>query len=380
MKRIIILMLLVFTLEGCEVVSPDIIDEEGIGEVTKDDVLAAIDEYKTSLYELGASNSDVGGGRIAELNEGDSATIHTKDELVDSNMNVGYDGEWLDMSVLVLNFAEAITSSSYTLGEETLFYDLIDDPGIWGWAIYDSTKVILNYSKEGLYLRVIDDSLIQTFFFKYVAPGSQGRVTVVGDRLIKILRLWEDVGPEENALYIEDFIEKTGLSMWRSNGNYMMSSRVTSEDGGLYTIMSSNSGDKSFVIANYVINDVPLHINSALNVAYDFKYVDVFDSFNEGGVLFLNGEVVQMPLTMNARPAYHGAETFVLTGTKELIGWSTSLGVEEANIITEITSKDIKSNITNLLANAELNGTFYDYSLEVEVILNDFSNLLYLDY
>ncbi|MEX2370463.1 MAG: hypothetical protein WD578_05600 [Bacteroidales bacterium] len=372
MKRMAILILLAFVLNGCEYIPTNVIHEENDTEVPKDTLLDAINKFKAALYKLVATNHEVL-KMISSPTEADTSVVHTKDELDESKMNVGYDLEWLDMAVQVLNFAQEFTNASDTLVEEILFYDVLDDPGIWGWEIYDSTKVILRYTDEVLYLRVIDDLLIQTFFFEYVEED-----------LIRILRFFEQVTPRGNALYIEDFIQETGLSMWHSNGTYLLASRVTSEDGGLYTIWSSGSEEKTFGFANYTIHGVPIYMvavsNEELYVEYDFKYVEVFDSFNEEGLLFLNEEIVEMPLVMNVRPAYHGAETFILTGGKALSEPADSLKVEEAHIQTELTCEDIRFNIDSLLTNAEHSGILYDYSLGVEFILNDLSDLLYLDY
>jgi hypothetical protein len=376
-KKLIILMLLVFVSKGCDDLSQMVTFENRIietkEELSKDEVLDAIKTFKESIYELRATNIETL-KMISALAEEHLDSMHSKDELVESNMNVGYDLEWLDMAVMVLNFAEAFTSSSDTLGVETLFYDVLDDPTIWGWSVNENTKVILTYEEEVLYIRVIDDFLIQTFFFEYVE-----------EELIKIFRLFESATSRGNTLYIEDFIEKIGLSMWHSNGDYFMSSRVKSDDGGLYTFVSTNSDDKTFGIANYVINGVPLYVleqsKDTLCVEYDFKYIDVFDSFTEDGVLFLNDEVVQMPLEMNVLPVYKGDNlAYILTGTKELSESTYSLQVDEANIIADITCEDIKSNIDSLLTSSEIGGISYDYSLSVEVILNELSELLYLDY
>lgn len=371
MRKIIYLILLVFVMPGCEYTILEKNDEEDNKDVGKEDVLDIITSFKESLYELGASNSAALKVYASPVEE-DSVTVHSKDELVESKMNVGYDIEWLDMAVLVLSFAEIFTTASDTLGEETNFYDVLDDPGIWGWQIYDSTKVILDYSDKVLYLRVIDDMLIQTFFFEYIEED-----------LIKIFRLFEQRTPRGNFLYVEDFIEKTGLSSWNTDGEYFFSSRVNSDDGGLYTIWSSGTGAKTFGIANYVLDSVPVYIvpsGEALYAEYDFKYVDLFDSFTEEGVLFQNEDTVQMPLMMNVTPVYDGSDMYVLTGSKLLSEPTHSLEVEEANIRTELTYEDIRSNIDSLLNISELGGISYDYSLGVDLILKDLSDLLYLDY
>jgi hypothetical protein len=289
----------------------------------------------------------------------DATKIYTRDKLVESNINSAIDLEWLDMAVLVLNFAESLTSSSYILGEETLFYEVLDDPSFWGWAVYENTKVILTYNEEVLYLRVISDSLIQTFFFEYVE----------GD-LIKIFRLYESVSSEGNSLYIEDFIEKNSLSMWSGKvggqNSYDIYSRVLSEDDGLYTFHhSSSSEEETFTNANYNIDGVPLNVrritNEKFKINYDFKFVEVFDSFNVEGLLFLNNEEVQVPLEMRVAPPYHGSDRYTLIGAKELM------------------DDDIETNI-NIILNSPVNGISYDYSLGVDVILNDLSDILYLSY
>ncbi len=361
-------------------------DSTDVGnESYEDEIFEAIDLFRERIKKLSMQSSGEG-SRVLNYSE----ERHSRDVLVPSNLNTGVDGEWLDMFLHVLNFSEEFAKDTSVRGEEVLYADLLDNArdiewpiygseSNWGWPLYEETRIVLSYLDDELFLRVIDHSWVQTFIFSFKVDNTLPTRMLNADELIRVFRIVEYVQNGPN-IYIEDFLEKTGLTMWRSNGEYFMSSTVESEDGGFYSFWSDHLGNRDFGVANYVIDGVPVHINRDLKVMYDFKYVYGFDSFNDNAEIFLNDEEVTVSLNMNVRPAYHGANTYVLTGTKILNENAQSLEVAEINVITDITYSDIQSNIDYFLSTTEIEGITYDYSRPVETIIEELSDLLYLDY
>lgn len=364
LKKIVVSLILISIVQGCSDSSS--MSPENLVEGTKEDLIAAIDAYKESMYNLGAQPIVSSASARNEEN-----TIHSKDLIQSSNYN-RFDSEWLAMSVLVLNFAEALTETGYELGSEVFYHDVLEDESIWGWAVYENTRVILSYKGKVMYLRVINDNLIQTFFFQYVQ----------GD-LIKIFRLFEKVTPEGNQLYIEDFSEGKGLTLWWSR-DQSFSNAVVWSDGWTYGIYSSNPGQKVFTGASGFIEDVPVTVydqNWSTYVSYDFKFVDVFDSFAESGQLYKNNEEILMPVAINVyKQIRSGEAVFYVTGTKELSGENSSLALAEAGINTNLTLRTILNNVTKIYGSSASNGVSYNYSLGAEAIFEELEDILYLEY
>ena len=358
-------------------------------EVSNDDVFAAIVNFRDRLNQIGKTNT-AEGGRISKISD----NIFSRDLLVENNVNVGIDEEWLDMSIQVLNFAEYFAKSTDKRREEILYRDLLDntdgiswpiydDDSNWGWPLYEETKIVLSYLDGELFIRVIDHSWIQTFVFNYQEDNTLPETKVNENTLVRVFRLIEYTDNSPN-LYIEDFLEKTGLTLWWSSGEYYMTSTVLSADGGYYTISSDHSGLRWLTFANYIIDGVPANVNleypNTIKVTYDFKYVDGFDSFSDNDEIFLNNVPITSSLEMRVRRAYSGAETFILTGTKTISEDSVTLSLDEFNIHSDITKKTVLENIKLLMNSTGINGITYDYTKDLDSILEDISQFLYLEY
>lgn len=344
--------------------------------VTKETVLSAIDSYKNSVIKLGAlpnSSSVVRTGTSAN-------SLITKDKLISSSQ---YDQEWLEMFLNVLTFSEELIQSDYELGEERTYFDVLDDAELWPWPVNNETIVSLDYRRDVLQLRVVSEALAETFLFQYAA-----------DDQIKILRVVEEIdiyGDGNPHLYVEDFLEGTGLNMWRSEvdelqGRELLISKVILSNGWTHTIKRiQDSG--SFENAFGLIDGIPAIISPdrerwIMTVEYDFKDVDVFDSFNEAGELFMNGSMVEMPLTMKVmKYLRQGTEVYRLTGVKDLQeNPPTTLSVPEANINTDLTFEDYLNDQSKAFQHPTCKGISYDYSKGRNSVFKQMSDLLYFEY
>lgn len=288
MKRILLLMfvvLLVF-LSSC-IKSQDNIDSNS----GKDAALEAIGEFKNTLISLRLDENTLSNQSYITLLS-DESPLYPKEDLSSlSDYNLGnINQEWIEMSILILDFSKAILETDYVLGEETRVYDLREDI-TWGWILDETTKVIIQYEGEVLHLKVINFYswlTASTFIFQYNDEG-----------LIEILRIEETYSQEQPNLYVEDFIENTGISMASLNG-YSVSLSLQLENGVRYNIYQTYHEEQNvihFISAQYRSDNLDIIIsirNGQYVVKYDLYKYPAFDHYSENGDLFFDGQPVML--------------------------------------------------------------------------------------
>jgi hypothetical protein len=257
----------------------------------KDAALEAISEFKDTLISLKLDENNLSNQSMITLLS-DEDTLYPKEDLSNlSDYNLGHiNQEWVDMSILILDFSKAILETDYVLGEETRVYDLREDM-TWGWILDETTKVIIQYEGEVLHLKVINFYrwlTASTFIFQYNEEG-----------LIEILRIEETYSQEQPNLYVEYFIENTGISMGSLNG-YSVYVSMQLDDGVSYNIYQTSYEEETeiyFISAQYEFDNLDVIIskqNGQYVVKYDLYKYPAFDHFSENGELYLDGQLVNL--------------------------------------------------------------------------------------
>jgi len=190
---------------------PDPTDPIDQDPVDKETVLEAITDFRNTINGL-LGNVDLVSNSTKRLSN-TGKELYTKDDILPYSYTEIIDLEWLYMSMMILDFAEVITNSEYVIGEEKRAYDLMDAETLyssWGWPLMEDSIFVLDFENEVLKLRsIVNENDVQTFYFSY---NDSGKMT--------IFRLDESFYGDEPRLYIEDFVEDLGLSMWGSEGYY----------------------------------------------------------------------------------------------------------------------------------------------------------------
>lgn len=340
---------------------------EDNNEVTKDIVLDAINDFRNTFKELGQNASDRVNEKVQLSNK---LVSYTKDDIQPAEFTEGIDLEWLDMSIIVLDFAEIITNSSYVLGEETVVSTLVDDLNIWGWGSLDKDdKVYLNYVDEVLHLNVDGPMGIQTFLFNYNEDG-----------LITLLRMDYQIIDSIEYIYIEDFVEDTGLSMFSIQDNevgwYKIFTTYLADNDGLYTVYIDHNNNISFNTAIFEEDGIKLLVwgsNESIHVLYDLKTATFFDSFDDNGNFYLNETLLELNTDIEVRG---WEDKFNIYTVKVVDANKPSLSIEELNINIELTFEEIVNAIDLSYVNNENTLYHYDYTKDVTTLIQELKELI----
>lgn len=338
----------------------------------KELALEDIQSYKTTLMAInGDSNQEI---LYTNPYINLSDPLYTKeDTLPYLSSSVGVDLEWIDMSLIVLEFTELFLNTDYEINTIVNYFDVLNDASVWGWHVDEETQVIINYIDEVLYLRVIQASLIQTFYFNYNEDG-----------LMQILRLYETNHDNTPALYIEDFLEETGLSFWSSSGYYSL--YFTQNLNERYYVFTLNQDHEiSFSMANVWIDNVPLLIQNNdqyFSVIYDLYQAEFYDSFTSSGVFYKDDKVINSPypITLYSSINHETSLTHYRIIIERFIGSGDSLSIFVLGLETSLTYEQLDADVSFLLENFNYIPTRYDYTQEIESILTLLESELYLDY
>jgi hypothetical protein len=285
-KLLLMVFILLVFLSSC-IKSQDNLDSN----LGKDAALEAISEFKDTLISLKLDENNLSNQSMITLLS-DEDPLYPKEDLSSlSDYNQGHiNQEWVEMSILILDFSKAILETDYVLGEETRVYDLREDI-TWGWILDETTKVIIQYEGEVLHLKVINFYswlTASTFIFQYNEEG-----------LIEILRIEETYSQEQPNLYVEYFIENTGISMGSLNG-YSVYVSMQLDEGVSYNVYQRSNEEETeiyFISAQYEFENLDLIISKQNNqyvVKYDLYKYPVFDHFSENGELYLDGQLVNL--------------------------------------------------------------------------------------
>lgn len=373
MKKIIKFIGFIFLL--FLLISCDANENEETSTITQAQVLEAIDEYKDTLIKLGASNQEeMQSQGILRLND---PIRFTKDQLTESTSTAGIDLEWLDMSMLILNLAEAVTlSERYELGTEVMIYDILEDMSMWGWSADENTFFIMTYESDVLYLRIGNDqALVQTFYFNYDEFGR-----------IEILRLYESkvetIGYQD--LYIEDFTEGIGLTMW-SESNYNLFTQIESEDGGMYTVIYSNEHEPEIHSGAYDIDGQWINFgynsyNDIIRMNYDLSSYEFFTHFDESGTLYFEDSIITHELNMRIYPSFYDSSKYSLTAYQDITETNPIVSVDAFNFDTTLTYSSIKEQMSYILSMTDLSFLKLDYTQEASAIYEYYQNMTYYDH
>lgn len=308
---------------------------------------------------------------VSSLTMLNTANIISIDELIPTYASVGLDLEWLEMSVMILNFSEAVTQSDYQLESISLISDILTDTSMWGWGLYDDSTVMITYIDETLMMRVTGSNgqnNIQTFYFSYNDKGE-----------IEILRFDESILNDRQDLYIEDFVENTGLTVW-SNEHYQVMTTYITEDGGTYVMSKDSDGNQRLVIAQYDINGVNVSIYNATEdgamVDYDLSSVSMIDGFDLEGHVYYESSLLIHELETTL---YERLGQYMLSGRKMLTAEET-LSVSGLGIESTITLSDILTNINTLMTSPGGGYNRFDYEGEIEAFYESIKGFAYYDY
>ncbi|QWB99418.1 DUF5011 domain-containing protein [Mycoplasmatota bacterium] len=337
--------------------------------VGKEMALEVIDSYRESIYNILGVSSAESENKTTPL----SYKINTlsKDDLSPSHLNNGIDLEWLDMSLMVLEFAEAMVNSDYNIGEESIINDIIEDKSIWGWSLKEDSTAKLSYDDEVMTLRISTLPNVSTFRFSYNDQG-----------LMKLLRIEESFREEYIYVYVEDFVENSGLSFWNSQGNYRLYSSYETEDGGIYTVCFGNDGLVRFQSANHSVDGVGIYIDSydgesKIRAVYDLMNMSHFDEFNEEGELFLDGELVSTTIDITVGPKFRESNKYTINAWIIIEGDENTLSIDEWGFESDITVSDILDNIESAKNNIDLSDLHFDYTADIQDVLNNLDNFTY---
>lgn len=310
--------------------------------LVKDEALNAITSFKNTLMTLKVFDREVESVNGISLLSDEQTTLpkETLSSLTEFQMS-NLNNEWIDMSILILDFTEDILETDYVLGDEVKVLELREDI-TWGWYLDKNTQVIITYLEETLHLKVINSYMhltASTFLFQYNQED-----------LIEILRIEETYSQEQPELYVEYFIENIGISMGSLTG-YTSYVPVRMTDGGIYyfyKISQENQIDIHFIAAVYKFDDMDIIVSKQIDqyiIKYDLYKYPGFDSYSETGDLFFQNELIilneDIIFQKWGRKSYLYIEQITEVNNQNLS--KDSLGFN-----TDLTTTDITSNIDSI--------------------------------